>query len=34
VTVGKKAFYSKRFKKIEEAAAARKQLECLHWGEV
>jgi hypothetical protein len=32
VTVGKKAFYSKCFKTIEEAAAARKELERLHWG--
>lgn len=32
VTVGKKSFYSKCFKTIEEAAAARKELERLHWG--
>lgn len=32
VTVGKKAYYSKVFSTIEEAAAARKELERLHWG--
>ena len=32
VTVGKKAFYSKCFPTVEEAAAARKELERLHWG--
>jgi len=32
VTVSKKSFYSKCFKTIEEAAAARKELERLHWG--
>lgn len=32
VTVGKKSFYSKCFKSLEEAAAARKELERLHWG--
>jgi hypothetical protein len=32
VTVGKKAFYSKCFKTVEAAAAARKELERLHWG--
>lgn len=32
VTVKKKSFYSKCFKTIEEAAAARKELERIHWG--
>lgn len=32
VTVNKQSFYSKCFKTIEEAAAARKELERLHWG--
>ena len=32
ITVGKQSFYSKCFKTIEEAAAARKELERLHWG--
>ena len=32
ITVGKKAFYSKCFPTIEEAAQARKELERLHWG--
>jgi len=32
VTVGKKAFYSKCFPTIAEAAAARKELERIHWG--
>ena len=32
VTVLKKSFYSKCFKTIEEAAAARKELERIHWG--
>ena len=32
VTFGKKSFYSKCFKTVEEAAAARKELERLHWG--
>lgn len=31
ITVGKKAFYSKCFKTVEEAAAARKELERIHW---
>jgi 2'-5' RNA ligase len=31
VTVGKKAYYSKLFPTVEEAAAARKELERLHW---
>lgn len=31
VTVGKKAFYSKCFPTLEEAATARKELERLHW---
>jgi hypothetical protein len=34
VSKGKKAFYSKVFATIEEAAAARKELERLHWGVV
>ena len=34
ITVGKKAFYSKCFVTLEEAAAARKELERLHWGVV
>lgn len=34
VTVGKKAFYSKCFSTIEEAATARKELERIHWGVV
>jgi hypothetical protein len=32
ITVGKKAYYSKMFFTVEEAAAARKELERLHWG--
>ena len=32
ITAGKKRFYSKVFITIEEAAAARKELERLHWG--
>jgi hypothetical protein len=32
VSKGKKAFYSKVFGTVEEAAAARKELERLHWG--
>ena len=32
VTVGKKSIYSKCFATLEEAAAARKELERLHWG--
>lgn len=32
VTVSKKSFYSKCYKTIEEAIAARKELERLHWG--
>jgi len=32
VTVKKRSFYSKCFATIEEAAAARKELERLHWG--
>lgn len=32
VTVGKKSFYSKCFKTLEEAATARKELERIHWG--
>lgn len=32
VTVGKKSFYSRCFATVEEAAAARKELERLHWG--
>lgn len=32
VSVGTKAFYSKCFKTVEDAAAARKELERLHWG--
>lgn len=31
VTVGKKSFYSKCFATVQEAAAARKELERLHW---
>lgn len=34
VSVSKKSFYSKCFQTIEEAAAARKELERLHWGVV
>ena len=34
ITVGKKAFYSKCFSTIEEAATARKELERIHWGVV
>lgn len=34
ITVRKKAFYSKCFKTVEEAATARKELERLHWGAV
>jgi hypothetical protein len=32
ITVGKKSFYSQCFTTLEEAAAARKELERLHWG--
>ena len=32
ITVGKKSFYSKCFKTVEEAAMARKQLEIKYWG--
>jgi hypothetical protein len=32
VTVAKRSFYSKCFPTIEEAAAARKELERIHWG--
>jgi hypothetical protein len=32
ITANKKAFYSKVFSTVEEAAAARKELERLHWG--
>jgi hypothetical protein len=32
VSKGKKAFYSRVFPTVEEAAAARKELERLHWG--
>ena len=32
VTVKKKKFYSKVCRTVEEAAAARKELELLHWG--
>jgi len=32
VTVNKKKYYSPVFSTIEEAAAARKGLEMLHWG--
>jgi hypothetical protein len=32
VTVGKKSFYSKCFATVQEAAAARKELERLYWG--
>ena len=32
ITVGKKAYYSKVVATVEEAAAARKELERLHWG--
>ena len=32
ITVCKKAFYSKCFRTVEEAAIARKELERLHWG--
>ena len=31
-TIGKKAYYSKLFPTVEEAAAARKELERIHWG--
>lgn len=34
VTVGKKAYYSKLFPTVDEAAAARKELERIHWGVV
>lgn len=34
VTVKKKKYYSKCFSTIEEAAAARKELEVLHWGKL
>lgn len=34
ITVGKKSFYSKCYSAIEEAAAARKELERIHWGAV
>ena len=33
ITVGKRSFYSKCFATVEEAAAARKELERIHWGE-
>ena len=32
ITAGKKAYYSKVVATVEEAAAARKELERLHWG--
>lgn len=32
ITVGKKSFYSKCFKTVEEAAVARRELERIHWG--
>jgi len=32
ITVGKKAFYSKCYPTVEEATAARKELERIHWG--
>lgn len=32
ITLGKKAYYSKVFLTVEEAAAARKNLERIHWG--
>lgn len=32
ITVGQKAYYSKVLLTVEEAAAARKELERLHWG--
>ena len=32
VTVKKKSFYSRCFATVEEAAAARKELERIHWG--
>jgi hypothetical protein len=32
ITIGKRSVYSKCFSTIEEAAAARKELERLHWG--
>jgi hypothetical protein len=32
ITVGPKSYYSKIFLTVEEAAAARKELERLHWG--
>ena len=32
LTVGRKSFYSKCFATLEEASAARKELERLHWG--
>lgn len=32
ITVGQKAYYSKMLLTVEEAAAARKELERLHWG--
>jgi hypothetical protein len=32
ITVGKKSYYSKLCVTVEEAAAARKELERLHWG--
>ena len=32
ITKGKKAFYSKVFSNIEDAVAARKELERIHWG--
>jgi hypothetical protein len=31
ITVGQKAYYSKVLLTVEEAAAARKELERLHW---
>jgi hypothetical protein len=32
ITIGKRSVYSKCVSTIEEAAAARKELERLHWG--
>jgi hypothetical protein len=32
ITVRRKKYYSKCFKTLEEAAAARKELERIHWG--
>lgn len=34
ITVQKKKYYSKACNTVEEAAAARKELERLHWGSV